>query len=87
MTDKTNQSSQLCRITPTQARMARAAIKMNKEEIAKATGCAIRTIFHSEHDADKISRKNAGVIRSHYEGLGVQFWADAYFHVVAVPKR
>lgn len=78
--------AQIGRITPTQARMARAAIERSQGDVSIATGCAISTIFQSEHYADKISRKNAGVIRRHYEELGVQFWADAYFNIVAVPK-
>ena len=66
--------------------MARAAIERNQTQVARATGCAISTVFHFEHSADAVSKKNAGVIRRYYEELGVQFWADAYFHVVAVPK-
>ena len=78
--------SQIGRITPAQARMARAAIGRNQGEVARATGCAISTVHLMEHTADEVSRKNAGVIRRHYEEMGVQFWADAYFHIVAVPK-
>lgn len=78
--------SQIGRITTTQARMARAAIDRSQTQVARATGCAISTVHLMEHTADEVSRKNAGVIRSYYEELGVKFFADAYYHVVAIPK-
>jgi len=78
--------TQIGRITSVQARMARAAIDRNQTQVARATGCAIGTVHLFERTADEVSKKNAGVIRRHYEEMGVQFWADAYFHIVAVPK-
>jgi hypothetical protein len=66
--------------------MARAAIDRNQTQVARATGCAIGTVHLFERTADEVSKKNAGVIRRHYEEMGVQFWADAYFHIVAVPN-
>ena len=78
--------AQAGRITPALARMARAAIDRIQGDVARATGCAISTVHLIKHAADEVSRKNAGVIRRHYEEMGVQFWADAHFHIVAVPK-
>lgn len=66
--------------------MARAALGRSQGDVARATGCAISTVYKLENRADAVSRKNAGVIRRHYEDLGIEFRGDAYYHIVAAPK-
>ena len=78
--------AQVGRITPAQARMSRAAIDRNQGDVARATGCAISTVYLFERTADEVSKKNAGVIRHYYEEMDVQLWADTYHHIVAIPK-
>lgn len=74
------------RITSAQARMARTALGKTQGEVAASVGVALRTLFAFEQNAGDVSKKNANVIRSYYESLGIRFDADAYFHVVKVPK-
>lgn len=78
--------TQIGRITSVQARMARVAIGRTQGEVAVATGCAIKTIVAFELNPERVSRKNANVIRSYYEGLGIRFIADVYHHIVGFPK-
>lgn len=74
------------RITSAQARMARAALGKTQGEVAASVGCALRTLLAFERNTGDVSKKTANAIRSHYESLGIRFGADAYFHVVKLPK-
>ena len=73
------------RITSTQFRMARAAIKKTLAEVAAATGCTKMTLSRFENDG-ALSGKTTSSIRSFYESHGIQFVAGAYYHSVRAPK-
>ena len=77
--------TQIGRITAVQARMARAAIKKTLAEVAEATGCTKMTLSRFENGG-ALSGKTTSSIRGFYESHGVQFVADAYYHVVRSPK-
>ena len=74
------------RITAVQARMARAALGISQGDVAKFTGCAIKTVYLFEQNAALVSRKNANVFRAYYESLGIRFIDDATAHIVAASR-
>jgi transcriptional regulator with XRE-family HTH domain len=63
-------------LTPTQCRMARAALQWSLEEAAAAAGVSRRTILRLENDQRDILPDKIGAIRRAYEAAGIRFLDD-----------